>query len=114
MRNGAPLALLDDRRGSRDVASYRTMAQIKNANTDADGVFFRPDMMQVFDTHLEGGPVRGRFFITSERFISMRGKSYARRFTLREAMPDGSIATVGEFQQHATKADALRAAQEAP
>jgi hypothetical protein len=123
MRNGAPLAVISvaailsfaglraafiGQRGSR---SYRSMASIKAANLDADGVFFRPAMMQIFQTRIEAGPFQGRFFVTSDQFTSMRGKSYPRRYTVREAMPDGSIGTVGEFQQYEDKDSAVRAAK---
>ena len=123
MRNGAPLAVLSvaaiaayagvralysGQRGSR---AYRSMASIKDANLEADGVFFRPAMMQIFQTRIEAGPFHGRFFVTSDQFTSMRGKSYPRRYTVREALPDGSIGTVGEFQQYEDKASAVQAAK---
>lgn len=128
MKNGAPLAMLavmsimgltaiqaamEPSKGSRNAARFRDMSEIKNANLEADGVFFRPDSMEIFGTHLEAGPFQGRFFVTSEQFTSMRGKTYARRFTVREAMPNGAIGTVGEFQQHRTKDEAVKAAKEA-
>jgi hypothetical protein len=97
--------------GSGNKRNYRTIAQIKDANLEADGTFFRPAMMQIFQTRIEGGPYAGRFFVTSDQFTSMRGKSYPRRYTVREAMPDGSIGTVGEFQQYEDKASAVRAAK---
>lgn len=123
MRNGAPLALLAvtavsafagmrmAMSGSSNKGSYRTMAQIKDANLEADGVFFRPAMMQIFQTRIEAGPFHGRFFVTSDQFTSMRGKQYARRYTVREALADGSIGTVGEFQQYEDKASAVKAAK---
>jgi hypothetical protein len=125
MQNGAVLAILSvtaiasftgvraalmSPQGSR---SYRSMASIKDANLEADGVFFRPAMMQIFQTRIEAGPFHGRFFVTSDQFTSMRGKSYPRRYTVREALPDGSIGTVGEFQQYEDKKSAVKAAQEA-
>jgi hypothetical protein len=125
MRNGAVLAIFSvtaiasftglraafsGQRGSR---SYASMASIKEANLGADGVFFRPAMMEIFQTRIEAGPFQGRFFVTSDQFTSMRGKSYPRRYTVREALPDGSIGTVGEFQQHGDEESAVKAAQEA-
>jgi hypothetical protein len=125
MRNGAVLAIFSvtaiasftglraafsGQRGSR---SYASMASIKEANLGADGVFFRPAMMEIFQTRVEAGPFQGRFFVTSDQFTSMRGKSYPRRYTVREALPDGSIGTVGEFQQHEDEESAVKAAQEA-
>ena len=123
MQNGAVMAILSvaavasftgvraalmSPQGSR---AHRSMASIKAANLDADGVFFRPAMMQIFQTRIEAGPFHGRFFVTSDQFTSMRGKSYPRRYTVREALPDGSIGTVGEFQQHEDKKSAIAAAK---
>ena len=123
MQNGATLALLMvtavsafagmrvAMSGSRNKGFYRNMTEIKEANLEADGVFFRPAMMEIFQTRIEGGPYQGRFFVTSDQFTSMRGKTYPRRYTVREAMPDGSIGTVGEFQQYEDKDSAVRAAK---
>lgn len=124
MRNGAPLAMLSVMaisafagmrhalapRGSR--ATYRSMAQIKNANLDADGVFFRPDVMAIFQTQIEAGPFKGGRFVTSEQFTSMRGKVYPRRYTVRRALESGAIETVGQFQEYEDKTSAVRAARE--
>lgn len=125
MQNGAVLAILSVTAiasftglraafsGQRGSKSYASMAGIKEANLGADGVFFRPAMMEIFQTRIEAGPFQGRFFVTSDQFTSMRGKSYLRRYTVREALPDGSIGTVGEFQQYEDKGSAVKAAQEA-
>jgi len=125
MQNGAPLAMLSvmaisafagmrhalSPQGSR--ASYRSMAQIKEANLQADGVFFRPDVMAIFQTRIEAGPFPGGLFVTSEQFTSMRGQVYPRRYTVRRALENGAVETMGQFQEHASKAEAVRAAKEA-
>ena len=100
-------------RGSRDVGRHRDMASIEKKSLAAGDVFFRPATTQIFGTRVEGGPYQGRFFVTSEQVRSMRGRSYPRRYTVREAKPNGSIGTVGEFQAHKSRSEAVRAAKEA-
>jgi hypothetical protein len=58
--------------------------------------------MRFFNTRLESGLIGGKYFITSERYDENR----PRRYSVRRADPDGTIDTVGEFQEYLTKDDA--------
>jgi hypothetical protein len=91
--------------------TYRTMDDVIAANKSVGGHWFDRDTMRFFKTRIESGAValhtedchKARF-ITSEK-----GPDGVRKYSIREAQPDGSIDTVGEFQQYRTR-DAARAA----
>jgi hypothetical protein len=91
--------------------AYFTVAAIKAANRDAGQHYFEPDTMRFFSSRVLSGTYGGRFFITSER--SGFDHSSPRMFTVREAMPDGSIETVGDFNGYVTAAQARAAAKAA-
>lgn len=92
---------------------YRTMDDVIAANRQVGGHWFDRGAMGFFNCKIESGavaihddvgrPTRARF-ITSEK-----GPDEVRRYSIREAQPDGTIDTVGEFQQYRTR-DAARAA----
>lgn len=88
--------------------SARTIAQVKAANKARGHHFFDRDAMRFFDSRIEtrGALIGDRFFVTSEQFHGSDGYSAPRMFTVREAMADGSIETVGEIHGHATRAAA--------
>lgn len=78
--------------------TYKTLADVRAANRATDNHWFSRPTMRFFNTVIHGGLRRGRYFITSESdMINPR-----RLFTIREAMPDGSINTVGGFQAYRT------------
>lgn len=93
--------------------TYRTMDDVIAANKATGGHWFDASTMRFFKTRIESGavavhdengkPTRARF-ITSEK-----GPDEVRKYSIREAQPDGSIDTVGDFQQYRTR-DAARAA----
>jgi hypothetical protein len=93
--------------------TYRTMDDVIAANRAIGNHWFEPSTMRFFKTRIESGavarydddgkPTRARF-ITSEK-----GPDGVRKYSVREAQPDGTIDTVGEFQQYRTR-DAARAA----
>ena len=71
------------------------------------------DVAQAF---MNGEPARrGEFKSTGPGYFvtSERGPDEIRRYTVRRACADGSIDTVGEFQEHATAAQAKSAARAA-
>jgi len=78
---------------------------IRRANKRAGLYFFESDTMRFFDCRVHSRVYRGGFFVTSEK-----GPDGWRRFTVRQAKGDGSISTIGEFQQYGTRADAHDAA----
>ena len=74
---------------------FKTIGEIKRTNKANDGHFFDKGAMSFFNSRIESGVLKGKYFITSERMELTDPK----RFTLRVANNDGSIDTVGEFQQ---------------
>jgi hypothetical protein len=70
------------------------MAQVKAANKAIGNHWFERSTMRFFNSRIESGLLRGRFFITSER----RELDFPKRYTVREVLADGDIKTVGEFQ----------------
>lgn len=86
---------------------FRDMADVKAANAAIGGHWFERSTMRFFNTRIESklmtrGSSGRQVFITSERC----DETTPRKYTVREALTDGSIDTVGEFQQHATLQDA--------
>lgn len=85
---------------------YRTMGQIRAANTTAGYHFFEPSTMGFFDSRIEEGPLYGCLFVTSEQFHGTH-QSGKRLYTVRVCAPDGDISTVGTFQQFTEADDAV-------
>lgn len=91
--------------------TYRTMDDVISANRAIGNHWFDADTMRFFKTRIESGAIplhsenchKARF-ITSEK-----GPDGVRRYSVREAQPDGTIDTIGEFQQYRTR-DKARAA----
>jgi len=76
--------------------TYQTLSDVKAANRESGGHWFDKSTMRFFNTRMESQLYGGRYFITSERYDENHGK----RYSIRQAMPDGSVDTVGEFQQY--------------
>ncbi len=85
---------------------YETIDQIKEANADAGQHFFDPKTMKFWSSKVGSDIFHGRFFITSERC-----GDETRRYTIREAKPNGHIETVGKFQQFDTPYEAMEYAR---
>ena len=85
------------------MAIYFTIQQIKDANKAIGNHWFSPDTIRYFRSIVRG-PVIGNMFVSSERYNG----DTERRYTIRECI-DGRIETVGEFQQYASKRQALKA-----
>ena len=83
---------------------YANMDAVRRANRDAGHYFFEPETMRFFASRVGETLYAGRYFVSSER-----GHGRQRRYTVREALPDGSIEPVGRFQEHATRAAAIAA-----
>lgn len=77
---------------------FKTISEVKKANKEIGQFFFEKTTMRFFNSRIESGILKGRFFITSERF----NEDAPRLFTLREVKPDGKVETLGEFQEFAT------------
>jgi hypothetical protein len=89
--------------------SYRDIDEITAANRRAGYHFFAADTKRFFGSRVGDTVYGGRFFVTSER--TGWDHDASRAYTVREAQANGSIDTVGDFGQHATRQAAHRAAQ---
>ena len=94
--------------------THGTIANLELANHKRGHHFFDADSKRFFRSRiggtLYGGP-GGEFFVTSEREATWEKRAIPRRYTVRQAMPDGRVATVGEFQQYASYSGATAAAK---
>jgi hypothetical protein len=84
---------------------YYGMESVKRANAALGHYFFSPDTMRFFRSRLPHTVYYGRYFVTSEQF----DYDSPRLYTIRVANPDGSIDTVGEFQQYRSRSAAVNA-----
>lgn len=84
---------------------FHTIDEVRQANKRIGHHWFDPGAMRFFNTRVIPPLEKGRYFVTSERFDS----STPRRFTVRVAMCDGRVETVGDFMQYATVRDARKA-----
>lgn len=84
---------------------FRSTDDIERANHYAGQHFFEADTMRFFSSRVLSGVHGGRYFVTSER----RGfDDYRRAYTIRCALDNGHIETVGEFLDFATSGTAHR------
>lgn len=83
-----------------------TIGQIKRLNHLAGGHFFDRDTLQFFNSRVHDTVYGGRYFITSEQFVAHDGTAEPRMYTVRRFNDDGSIDTMGYFQQYATSIQA--------
>lgn len=92
------------------IQDIYTAAELVSAMKETGSHFFDRDAMRFFDSR---GPLcvtptpAGVYFVTSERFHSLTGME-PRRWTVR--LWDGeTVHECGEFQEHATRAAAMKA-----
>jgi hypothetical protein len=88
------------------MSDYLTIAEIKAANKAAGDYFFEPDTLKFFRSVVHPVVYGGTYFVTSEQ-----APYDSRRWTVRAADPDGSISTVGDFQEYRNPKDAISAAE---
>lgn len=69
--------------------------------------FFDTDTKRFFGSRILPTVYGGRFFITAEK--SMRGGRS--KYTVRESLPDGSVASRSEFREFKTPREAIAAAK---
>lgn len=118
------LALTTPYKNRKHPGSFKTMTEVKAANRRIDHHWFDPDAMRFFDTRIETGVIKGKYFITSEQYhhfpcsgqgcFNPQGLCYPRRYTIRIAYADGSVDTIGDFQQFATKREARKTINRLP
>lgn len=91
------------------LGSPATISDLRAMNQRAGYHFFERSTMRFFNSRVERNVKmcdRGWLFITSEQY-----ERQARKWTLRLMTPDGDTKTIGGFQAHATKRNALAAMQ---
>lgn len=85
----------------------RTMDDVRKANEAAGYHWFEPGAMRFFGSRVGRTLYGDRYFVTSEKDPYDLGGQ--RRYTIREALEDGSIDTVGEFHAYGSRRDAVAA-----
>lgn len=81
-----------------------SLADVKELNREAGQHFFDRDTMRFFKSTIETGLLKGGYFITGE---SQTGYGSNRKYTARKVdYLNGSIETLGEFNQCSTKDNA--------
>ena len=81
------------------IAQLRALAQRNGSH------WFDRGTMRFFRTKIESGVIKGHYFITSEQSDDDR----PRNFTIRSFDKEANIDTIGDFNKHRTKGDALEA-----
>lgn len=91
---------------SKQAVELSTLGDVERLNASSGHHFFDADTLRFFRSRIDYGYglMHGRYFITTEK-----DGSNPRRASIRAAMDDGSIETVGEFQQFASPAAAVKA-----
>lgn len=94
---------------STEYTSFYNMESIKRFNHAAGQHFFEADTMRFFKSRIAPGVYHKgdhiNLFITSEKFDYKTPRFY----TIRQLQPNGSIKTIGEFQQYKSLDSACRA-----
>lgn len=83
----------------------QSLAEIRARNAAIGHHFFEPSAMRFFRSRCSGAVypgTRSTWFVTSEQFDS----DSPRLYSVRVQQIDGTIDTVGEFQQYATSREA--------
>jgi len=81
-----------------------SLADVKELNREAGQHFFDRDTMRFFKSTIETGLLKGGYFITGE---SQTGYGSNRKYTARKVdYLNGSIKTLGEFNQCSTRDNA--------
>jgi hypothetical protein len=83
----------------------RTMAEVRKQNAALGERWFSPETLRCFRCEVGPTLVADRWFWTSEQSAA----DSVRAWTVREALPNGRIATVGDFMGYETKEDAVQA-----
>jgi len=92
-------------RPKQTIPKINSIADLKRLNEQNGGCWFDRSNTRFFNTRIESGILRGKYFVSSEQYDD----NTPRKFTLRSFDETGSVDTVGEFQAHSTKADAIAA-----
>jgi hypothetical protein len=90
------------------MRQYNTITEIKEANKAIGHHWFSIGTKRFFDSKVESRVLYGQYFISSE---SLPGAK-ARQYSIRKALENGQIETVGEFLSFETKKDAIAVLKE--
>ncbi len=90
------------------MKKYHSILEIKQANQAIGHHWFSPDTLRFFSSRIHDALYGGCYFVSSERDSWTDGD---RRYTVRQALSDGRVETVGAFQQYASRNGAHKAAQ---
>lgn len=74
---------------------FNSMKEVKEANEAIGNHWFSEGAMAFFNSVIETELIGRRYFVTSERMEL----SHPKQYTIREACEDGTIETVGDFQE---------------
>lgn len=85
--------------------TFQNLDDVIEKNHAAGKHFFTPGAISYFAQRIESELIAGRYFITSE-CASTWTMNAPRMYTIREALPDGSISTLGTFMKYKTKVQA--------
>lgn len=102
---------------SFNAKGFKSMNQFIDFQKAKGFHFFDRDTKKYFNSliHTRGALIKGKYFITSEKFTSHTpsGEYYeeARKYTVRMAKIDGSVDTIGKFQQFKTLSEAKKYAE---
>lgn len=86
---------------------FANIAEFKRANEGSGHYWFSPDTMRFFNSKVHGDLItigERQFFITSEQGPHQDKPLYS----IREAMADATVDTIGEFQGYPSVASAKR------
>ncbi len=88
------------------------ITEIQQANAAAGYHFFEPGTLRFFASRISSQTF-GRYFVTSEQFRGLRSPDGPRLYSVRHLNENGSVDTIGEFQQYETLSGAVKAARRA-
>lgn len=87
---------------------YNNIYEIERANMLAGYHFFEEGTKRFFRSRILETVYGGRYFITSEQFVSLYGEVAPRKYTIRLADDEGRVANVGDFNSYTSAAAARR------
>ena len=87
---------------------YNNINEIERANGLAGYHFFEEGSKRFFRSRILSEVYGGRYFITSEQFVSSYREVAPRQYTIRRADGEGHVASVGAFNSYRSAAEARR------
>ncbi len=81
---------------------FKNISEVKAANKALGHYFFTPQTMRFWRSRVETKLYGGQYFVTSEYYAA------ALRYTIRQALEDGSIKTISEFKSRGEAIDKIK------